>query len=361
MANEDDAKQVFDRLFRRMGGRADIVPRDSSRLSSLLTWYQQRCRNALPDPSFHFHYVNNLRVNAYAAAHGGLTLIGLNLGTPIAFLKLYETLLSHPGILPDVGDPTKDPIWEADLSNADLQDGMADIFPKGVQRITTDQTRATFIHHCTQFAMDFIYWHEIFHALCGHLGYRAARCGEQAGFAELGGRSELSAQTSQALEMDADMQAAVLTGSIWLEEPLMVGLPFHNAEEALRTWAFALAVVFIVFDHSNAAIQDYHHATHPHPAIRAAIAFNALRAFARKNAPHQEAMIDRAWEKSASECQNLTSLFKLRPAWIGSWESEPDVATWSTEFLVDQLESIKSEVRRHSNWTLLNRLGLSLM
>lgn len=351
-------KQVFDRVFQPAGGRFDFVPRGGSRLSNLLSWYQKRCRNALPDPSFHFDYVNNQRVNAYAAADGEFKLIGFNVGTPIAFLKLFETLLSHPQILPDIGDPTKDPLWEGDLSKTDIRDGFAHIFPPGIQRITLDQTRAAFIHHCTQFSMDFIFWHEIFHVLCGHLGYCTKGGRQPASLAELQGRRELPASTSQALELDADLQAAVVTGSAWLEEPFMPGIPFRDTEEALRTWAFALSIVFLVFDQSGSPVRDYRHATHPHPAIRAGIVLNSLAGFARKNAPHQEAAIDRAWRKSMEDCQALTRLLKLRPAWIGAWESEPDTVTWSTDFLIGHLESLQPELRSHSDPQLLQSLGL---
>jgi hypothetical protein len=359
MTTEDNTKvQVFDRVFKERGGRLALAPRASSRLASLLTYYQKRCRDALPDPSFHFDYVNNQCVNAYAAADAGFTLIGCNVGTPIAFLKLYETLLSHPQILPEVGDPSNDPIWEADLSGKDLRDGLADIFPPGVQRITSDSTRARFIHHCTQFAMDFVYWHEIFHVLCGYIGYLGERGGQAAGLAEVDGRRELSTVTRQALEMDADMHAAILTGGIWLKEPLRPELPFRDAEEALRSWAFALAIVFLVFDQSNSPVRDYRHAEHPHPAIRAGIALNSLASFARRSVPHQEAVIDRAWEKSAQDCKDLTRLLKLRLAWIRSWESERDVVIWSTDFLIDQLESIQPDLRVHCDQSLLEGLGL---
>jgi len=97
MRSEDNAKQVFDRVFKKLGGRLPVLPGGSSRLSNLLTWYQKRCRVALPDPSFYFDYVNNQRVNACAAADGDFKLIGFNVGTPVAFLKLYETLLQRPG------------------------------------------------------------------------------------------------------------------------------------------------------------------------------------------------------------------------------------------------------------------------
>lgn len=138
----------------------------------------------------------------------------------------------------------------------------------------------------------------------------------------------------------------------------MPGLPFRNAEEALRTWAFALAIVFLVFDQSGAPVRDYRHATHPHPAIRAGIFLNALASFARRNTPHQEAVIDRAWEKSSQDCQDLARLLKLRPAWIGSWESEPNVVTWSLDFLIDHLEAIRPGVRGHSNRAVVAGLGI---
>ena len=353
----DDAKRVFDRVFKGLGGVAP-VPNGPSRVAKLLGWYLKRCRNALPDRSFYFDYVKNQRVNACAATDGSFNLIGFNVGTPFGFLKLYETLLSNPQILPDVGDPTKDPTWECDLSARDLQDGLADLFPPAVERITSDQTRATFIHHCTQFAMDFIYWHEIFHVLCGHVGYCVKQTHQGAAMAELEGRPTLSAATSQALELEADMNAATLTGGIWLQEPLKPGIPFRDSEEALRTWAFSLAIVFLVFDQAGTRVHDYRDATHPHPAIRAGIALNTVAGMARKTAPHQEAVVDRAWEKSMRDCHDLTRVLKLRPAWLNAWESEPDVAIWSTEFLVDHLESIQHEVREYSNGRLLKAFGI---
>lgn len=355
-SSKDDATRVFDRAFKDRGGIARI-PSGSSRLVSLLTWYQNRCRSALPDGSFHFDFVRNRRVNACATTDGGFNLIAFNVGAPVAFLKLYETLLSNPHILPDVGDPSKDPAWQADLSTTDLQDGDANIFPAGVDRITSDPTRAAFIHHCTQFAMDFIYWHEVFHVLCGHVGYCARRSGQAVGLPELEGRPDMSAATSQALELEADLNAAAVTGGAWLREALSPGVPFRDGQEALRTWAFSLAIVFLVFDQSGAQVRDYRQATHPHPAIRAGIALNSLASLARKIAPHLEGVVDGAWEQSSRDCRDLARILKLRPTWIDSWKSEPDVVTLSMEFLVDHLQSIHSDLGEHANPSLLMALG----
>jgi hypothetical protein len=346
MSSIDDAKRVFDRVFKSLGGVAPL-PSGPSRLAKLLGYYMKRCQNAVPDQSFHFDFVKNQRINACATTDAGFNLIGFNLGTPVGFLKLYETLLSNPEILPHVGDPSKDPKWECDLSKKDLQDGFADIFPPAIERITADPSRAAFVHHCTQFAMDFIFWHEIFHVLCGHVGYCLNCTHHGAGLAELEGRPTLEAATSQALELEADMNAAALTGSIWLQEPLLPGVPFRGSEEALRTWAFSLAVVFLIFDQARTRVRDYRDSTHPHPAIRAAVVFNTVAGIARKTA-HQEAVVDRAWEKNMRDCQDLTRLLKLRPAWLNAWENEPDTAVLSTEFLVDHLESIQAYVMKNT-------------
>ena len=58
--------------------------------------------------NFHFDFLADAALNAVAALENRVYLIGVNVGSVYNTQTLFTTLLSHPAVLPGVGDPTRE-------------------------------------------------------------------------------------------------------------------------------------------------------------------------------------------------------------------------------------------------------------
>lgn len=153
----------------------------------------------------HFDLVEDLRLNALAFATKTIDFVGILAGTVLIIRDLFNRMLAHPEVLPNIGESTTeiaDGITIPNLNNyAQYLDPQC--FPKCA-------IRAQYADILTETALKFIAGHEMGHLLNGHCELRSQNavnilCLERDDDDKPCGLDNLSLQT---LELDADSVGA---------------------------------------------------------------------------------------------------------------------------------------------------------
>jgi hypothetical protein len=165
-------------------------------------WLRTNVAWAKPLPKIVFDFTAQTDMNAKAVVAGGELLIGLSVGSVILAHDLFFRLLSHPAVLPGVGDPEAERAGRAvyqfyfdsdQLVSALGERGLTlnDLRPR-------DPVRDLVARGMAALAVDFLVVHELRHVLAGHTSYLEEK------YAGAGDRPTM---TNQSLEMDADADA----------------------------------------------------------------------------------------------------------------------------------------------------------
>jgi hypothetical protein len=188
-------------------------------------------------------------INAAAAIIDGVDVIGINLGTIYIIRELFDKLLSHPAVLPNIGDASLEKErWLCDPSRAvtDWEIDMA----KGRPFCPNDPQRA---HHASRlflFAIDFIFHHELGHLFNGHVNWLLSTTGFRAlpevGASAIAGLTSIDRQT---LEMDADSFGGLVCTKIAIGAAIQNR--FESKREALSAALFAIFSLFRIFGGST--------------------------------------------------------------------------------------------------------------
>lgn len=236
----------------------------------------------------HFDLVEDLRLNALAFATKTIDFVGILAGTVLIIRDLFNRMLAHPEVLPNIGESTTeiaDGITIPNLNNyAQYLDPQC--FPKCA-------IRAQYADILTETALKFIAGHEMGHLLNGHCELRSQNavnilCLERDDDDKPCGLDNLSLQT---LELDADS-----VGAFWCwrsEYFIHTILPdliseFPNSRASFEaayatpaatcsTLLFALWTVFRLFDDRNYDKDNLLEGKHPASGIRAMWTSNSLR------------------------------------------------------------------------------------
>lgn len=172
--------------------------------------------------------IETIRPNAFATHHRGLHLCGFNTGLYGAIFELCHFVMAQPGVLKDVGDPAHETgaslppgivpgFWMIDQlrSHGSLRDKT--LAPSFMPRCPE---RASFAIILTLHMMRFVWFHELYHCLNGHVGalsrhVPSIRLNEMPDDAGLAALVELEKARlpmgkpafMQAIELDADRTA----------------------------------------------------------------------------------------------------------------------------------------------------------
>ncbi len=201
-------------------------------------------------PDIDFYFIENTKANACAFEMGGRGYIGVFTGAVLLTRDLFYRMLSHPEILPRVGDSGAErvgPYHSQGLSNdyQDLLDGrppefkLEDVAPR-------DPNRRAYADVLARIALDFLVYHEFAHIRNGHCRYRNAITGtpfiaEHVSNA-FGQSSSIDPLTSQVIEMEADSFAAHVT--FWLHTTDSYARPLDYFGARVSDWCFTMMSFF---------------------------------------------------------------------------------------------------------------------
>jgi hypothetical protein len=207
----------------------------------------------------HCCLVNSLNLNAYAFKSEDFYFIGLNAGSVLVIEDAFSTLLSHPSVLPEVGNvsaeakafdeiPAGFPIVNALSLNDPVATGR-----RCNRYAPKDPIRWHYAQCLTNCALDFLMRHELGHILYGHVDY-LERTGQRALLPELDLESEspLSTDVLQMMELQADSFASECYASLLGNPRLFNTISFMlqkglTLAELIRGKLFSIAILFRLF------------------------------------------------------------------------------------------------------------------
>ena len=135
-------------------------------------------------PPIHFDWIENEEINACAFPHRGKYFIGVNAGTSVYFHSLFSRLLSHPRILPHIGNAANED--ESRVPPTPLRIGKGELVASNfLPVIPKDPDRRYVYEYLNRTAFKFLIGHEITHLIHGHIAYIEDRLGHR-GIRELG-------------------------------------------------------------------------------------------------------------------------------------------------------------------------------
>ena len=147
-------------------------------------------------------FIRRMEIGAQATLAQEAPFIIINCGTVIRLKRFFDEALAHPGVLPRVGDPSKETKGITDIFLNGPLDLEEEIARDGNWRRPKDPYRAGYSRYLLRIACEYIIIHEFAHVAHGHLDWleQLNREGRVA--------SKLDRQT---LEFDADNVAALNT------------------------------------------------------------------------------------------------------------------------------------------------------
>ena len=227
-------------------------------------------RNAAATPFRVFPaIINDITINAFASEHEGLHLCGINSGLYGGIFELAMFLFSHADVFAEIGNPALEDSPQIpagstlsfmiidDLRNNEGRDiqSLAALIPECGERYEV----AVYL---TQIMLRFVWFHELYHCLNGHVGFlvqyvprirlneldngaqRAALVVKASGKLPCSVNSAL-----QSLEYDADRTALWAAYSVQLEEQEnIVGIAKLSKPMRLKLTLFAAFIMTYIFD-----------------------------------------------------------------------------------------------------------------
>ncbi len=226
-----------------------------------------------------FDYLDNPKLNAHADLIGGDGYIAINLGTIKLLFDLFQRMLAHPMVLPEIGD------CEQEVVNSQHSDGIQkDWSLLESLRISRSQLtaiiqprnelRRDFAQLADVLVFDFLFLHEYGHIARGHLDYYEA-ANETPLICEIieaTALSEPEALLRQAMEADADVFATHQCVGDFLKTeistyPKEMQPLIDTPQKRFFMWNFALAGLFHLWGLSCRS-DNISVASHPPTGIR---------------------------------------------------------------------------------------------
>ncbi|BAR58817.1 hypothetical protein NK6_5659 [Bradyrhizobium diazoefficiens] len=245
---------ILEKAFRNHGGPWNAA--ESAEIANIEKAMEARIRRTqcanyqqVQSP-IRFGFVNNGSFNAFATLCENTDIIGMNLGLLINLNNLFLAMMSHPEILPKVGNPGVEQPKLYDPTKAAR--GIYAAAAETPLLSPNDPVRKDYAQKLSWIGRSFILEHEFCHLFNGHVDWLQNHT-KSALFDEIGASliPGLSSLDRQTFEMDADCYGATHTTlaifrnggpSKVLENPHM-----SSPEDALYAVHFALYSVFRIF------------------------------------------------------------------------------------------------------------------
>jgi hypothetical protein len=198
-------------------------------------------------PRMAFGIINHPELNGVATLcrDGESVLVAIYLGSLIQMIDTFYRLLSHPQVLPQVGNCPAGPGEPIPF----LMVGEHVTRGRGIPHlyIPEDPDRRAFADRCVRDALDFLLVHELAHGWRGHLvlGENDAGWAPRREFDSPDSREAENLEW-QALECDADMMAATLIQAHVRAEAREA---LDATPSRVSAWAFALVIALHGLSH----------------------------------------------------------------------------------------------------------------
>jgi hypothetical protein len=280
-------KIAFHQAFLSEGGRFPyeqlqnidkIFERQKKNLYELLAIYQSHNPKI---PKINIDFIYNTELNAKAAKYNSNYFIGINCGTFFLAFDLFQRFMSSPNILPLIGN-VKAEVQTKKIYNAQLTDFKQLMIQERNEPISpNDQTRLMYAMLFTDRVMEFVFHHEYYHVVNGHLDLIGENR-KMFAISENAAPTIIDPIVMQTLEMDSDCNAVsrsinLLDSWVKTENKIPVeNLFYSDLETAISNWLFAVYTFFRIFgfrDYTSYPLPSY---KHPPSGIRQQLIFGTL-------------------------------------------------------------------------------------
>lgn len=270
-------EEIFHQSVFLRGGRYEVQE------ETLLDELKKECQEIIGSirrhrdyfPAVHIDFINDIGFNACAFKNQGLYFIGINIGVVQILKKLFGYILSHPKLLTEIGDSSKE-IEKNILNNVLITDhNYFRLFMNYDVEIDDpiDETRKAYSKKLLTYALEFLILHEYGHITNGHVDYFSNRKGTSFIF-EFSQNQEKNL-LMQTLEMDADAFAANYVGRrlLFNDDPIY---QFFELKEDLKQKCYASYFMFRLFGKKEYDLSKLEKCSHPVPGIRQNILFTTI-------------------------------------------------------------------------------------
>jgi len=202
----------IDAAFKKSGGAYEPSAADT-RIDRALLRCADRAQVLIDDMSARsvgdslsnvaFGFITNSAVNAKATVFDGRPTVGLCVGAVVQLLIGYDELLSHPLVLPSIGEePQGEAFAPFELNDKTFYHVLNDYVD---WRRPVDPIRQAFSDHLLDLALDFLVGHELGHLAHGHCDLLNLQYGiTEIEELQAAGSGHLSERDRQLFEVDAD-------------------------------------------------------------------------------------------------------------------------------------------------------------
>lgn len=263
-----------------------------------------------------FCLLHDFSLNAVTNLAHQTAAIGITVGAPVFLHDLFCGLLSHPGVLKDIGaaheEQQRFKSFEIPQSIDPFKPLHDPEYVVAPRFMPLGKARRAYAELMTHIALDFLFLHEVCHLLAGHLPYRRAKLSchtEITAFGEAAVATAADALTHHAIEMDADWFAMRLLVPLCLKDEIVLTdlRPINeSAEFRFRLIALAIILSLLLGDRNPPPLDECLRAReHPHPVWRVLM----LEPIAIQAIGHNDLKLEEAWRKAHR--QALTDLYLM--------------------------------------------------
>ncbi|WP_163401005.1 hypothetical protein [Flavobacterium fluviatile] len=308
-------EKEFDLAFKSDGGIwpiKGVLETDNLRIygSKILEW----CRNNGKDlPSCNFNIINDSRVNAKATLFENQYYIGINVGAIACISNLFNRMLSHPEILKQYGDSSKETppekIFDVQVIDFDV---LKDYITEEKIVIPKDPQRASLARYLTQTCLKTILIHEYAHVKNGHLDYKKSLFSDNSynEFTQINNLAEGNLMW-QALEMDADCIAVnnlIMEAEVLLNHREFIPKTFAefytDLENSIYLIYFANYCFYRIFGRLRFSLDNLNNYTHPPAPLRQMMMMATVLRFVEVNFPELQNKIPSMGLEVIEEVEN---------------------------------------------------------
>lgn len=298
----------FDRSLGKFRARwaPGMVSSDADKLLSDLRWRSHLLMKTLSEPHapgakarrLQFEFMDAAEVNAVAApCRGDRFIVSMTTGLVQAAYRAAYATLATPDRFPSVGVAGKEVERSGDVAR--LVFGPCD--PAGTTTWDDDRAllpsaaftpvlprcaiRQEFAHFIASALLQFVLYHEFYHAWHGHALHLRQRGVRHRLFEHTGKRATRHAGLLHLLECDADQMAALrVAGELVSGNVMLAALRFDQfpLEARLEGLAFMLSVLFHLLATTPRSLKEFAGLDHPHPEVRYWCAKSAAEAQLRQ-------------------------------------------------------------------------------
>lgn len=267
---------LFDQMVKSRGG---IFVTDDQQINFKLNYYKTEAVHMLRRmkfPVIDIFFVNNPNFNALATINKHVDFIGVNLGTIFILEDLFYRMMSHPDIMPSIGEAKSEKekkIYNPKIVNAEE---LLIAKPYEEQIYPQDQTRYWYAISLAKSAFLYMILHELGHLFLGHLHYVKNYTNHllvvEDNDIDYKKLSELDYQT---LELDADSFGLNLCIRYLLmlgDNPKIIKSNFASffktPFDIIFNMCFSIQSIFSLYDISDYTPESFSRLKHPPIGIR---------------------------------------------------------------------------------------------